>query len=315
MEARSSGPEEEEACQFGGAAGPQECTGEGGCPLVAPLGVQEEQEGAPRQPAEGPLPPQLLPEALRRPVVPGSLPPDHPRECCPTSTLPPQSQRAIRNMPTMKATPTPPTSHMRIITASRRQRPNIMTTDTESLRSHMKPLPRMTGTAPSERLRAKPRPRPEEVPRQPTGSTRTHSTEAEPPSHLQGCPDERLSTAAALALSSPTQARLGLSQSAGRAALLDAGHVTLSDTGWQVETLEPDDVARVEAPDSYWDEDLCGLALESPETNNDEQHPFFQVCIRLLLSLFLLIGNLSVVSCLDCSTLIECQMSAVLTHT
>ncbi|XP_019713732.1 KH domain-containing, RNA-binding, signal transduction-associated protein 1b isoform X2 [Hippocampus comes] len=282
MEARSSGPEEEEACQFGDAAGPRECTGEGGCPLVAQLGVREEQEGAPRQPAEGPPPPG----ELRRPAVPGSLPPDRPRECCPTSTLPPRSQRAIRNMPTMKATPTPPTSHTTAITASRRQRQNIMTTDTESLQSHMKTLPRMTGTAPSERLRAKPRRRPEEVPRRPTGSTRTNSTEAEPPSPLQGCPDERLSTTAALALSSPTQARLGLSQSAGRPALPEAGRVTLSDTGWQVETLEPDDVARVEAPGSYWegDKDLCRLGLESPQTNNDERQPFFQVCIQTLLS-------------------------------
>lgn len=47
-----------------------------------------------------------------------------------------------------------------------------------------------------------------------------------------------------------------------------------SDTGWQVETLEPDGVARVEAPGSYWQGDK-GFPLESPETHNDEQHPFF----------------------------------------
>lgn len=41
-----------------------------------------------------------------------------------------------------------------------------------------------------------------------------------------------------------------------------------------METLEPDGVARVEAPGSYWQGDK-GFPLESPETHNDEQHPFF----------------------------------------
>lgn len=65
------------------------------------------------------------------------------------------------------------------------------------------PQTRTTGTGPSERLRGRPRPPPEE-PRRPTGSTRTDSTEADWPP-LACRPDQRLSTTAALALSSPTK--------------------------------------------------------------------------------------------------------------
>lgn len=60
----------------------------------------------------------------------------------------------------------------------------------------------MTGMGPSEQLE-RPFP-PPEVPRRPTGSTHTDSTEADTPP-LMCRPDYRLSTTAAVALSSPTK--------------------------------------------------------------------------------------------------------------
>ncbi len=61
----------------------------------------------------------------------------------------------------------------------------------------------MTGMGPSEQFQGRPLP-PPEVPRRLTGSTHTDSTEADSPP-LTCRPDYRLSTTAALALSSPTK--------------------------------------------------------------------------------------------------------------